>query len=259
MNTWNTKLFVLNFETASVAQHPIDQEPVNRGAAINSLLNLEYRTCSLPNTMMKQCVLLFILVASADAFMISPGASQRRGLATTFTSTVSLQMAGFGAAPKKGDKKKSVVLKAKQQWDRYLALKKSESFAVAVKIADAPMTSSSDGLLGWLQVGIVRSKDNAYTEEAVTRQRLLIAEHARRCYPLQVLAKDKLEWAYLNKEDQLIVIGKNDHPWHTAEMPDGIEKMIGFVGVPDKSGFYAKSREGESTKPQTKKITIAPP
>jgi len=169
-------------------------------------------------------------------------------------------MAGFGAAPKKDSKKKSALLKAKQQWDRYLALKKSESFAVAVKVAGAPMTSSSDGLLGWLQVGIVRSKDDAYTEEAVVRQRLLIADHARRCYPLKILAKDKLEWAYLNGEDELIVIGKkDDDPFQKKEMPAGFEKMIGFVGLPDKSGFYAKSAEGESTKPKTKKITIARP
>jgi hypothetical protein len=195
-----------------------------------------------------------MLVASADAFMIGPGASQRCGLARTFTSTSSLQMAGFGAAPKKGDKKKSKELKPKQQWDRYLALKTSEGFAVAVRVVASTPSPTSDDLIGWMQVGIVKSEGNAYTEEAVMRQRPLIAEHARRVYPLKVLAKDKLEWAYLNKEDQLVVVGKSEALWHTAEMPADIEKMIGFVGMPDKSGLYTRSAEGltESMKKVTK-------
>jgi hypothetical protein len=187
--------------------------------------------------MMQQCILLFLFVASTDAFMIGPGASlvQRRGgLATTFTSTSSLQMSGFGAAPKKGDKKKSdTKLKPRKQWDRYVALKTSESVKVAVRVV---ADSTSDGEIEWFEVGTVRSKDNAYTEAAVLRQRLLIAEHSRRVYPTRILAKDTLEWCYLNKEDQAVVVGK-------VEIPVGIEKMIGFVGLPESSGFYMKNTE----------------
>jgi hypothetical protein len=208
--------------------------------------------------MMQQCALLFMLVASTDAFMIGPLASivQRR-LVTTFTSTSCLQMAGFGAAPKKDNKKKSSVLKPKQQWDRYLALKTSEGFAVAVSVVDltSTPTPTSDSQIEWLQVGIVRSKGNAFTEEAVMRQRLLIAEHARRVYPLKVLAKDTLDWAYLNKDDQLVVVGKS--LFGKVKMPADIEKMIGFVGLPDKSGFYMRSSEGLIDNAVTKRVTKA--
>ena len=205
--------------------------------------------------MMQQCALLFILLASTDAFMIGPGASivQRRGLATTFTSTSSLQMAGFGAAPKKGDKKKSNVLKPKQQGDRYLSLKSSEAFPVAVSVVD-PTSPTPDSEIEWLQVGLVRSKDDKYTEQAVVRQRLLIAEHARRVYPQKINLKDTLDWAYLNKDDQLRVVGKS--LFGDVEMPAGIEKAIGFVGLPDKSGFYgARSVEGTSVNSVTKRVT----
>jgi hypothetical protein len=209
---------------------------------------------------MQQCVLLCLLVASTDAFIIGPGASivQRRGLATTFTSTSPLQMAGFGAAPKKDSKKKSSVLKPKQQWDRYLGLKTSEGFPVAVSVADptSTPTPTPDSQIEWLQVGLVRSKGNDYTEEAVTRQRLLIAEHARRVYPHKILLKDTLNYAYLNKDDQLVVIGKS--LFGDVALPDGIEKAIGFVGLPDKSGFYgARSSEGVIANSVTKRVTKA--
>jgi hypothetical protein len=211
--------------------------------------------------MMQQCyVLLFILVASTDAFMIGPGASivQRRGSATTFTSTSSLQMAGFGAAPKKDKKKKSNVLKPKQQWDRFVALKNSESIPVAVGVVDPTVetTSTSDSQIEWLQVGLVRSKDNAFTEEAVMRQRLLISEHARRCYPHKIQAKDTLGYSYLNKSDQLMVVGKG--VWGEVKMPADIEKDCGFVGIPDKTGFYARSSGAMDDKSVTKRVTSAP-
>jgi hypothetical protein len=158
---------------------------------------------------------------------------RRGGLATTFTSTSSLQMAGFGAAPKKDKKKSDTKLKPRQQWDRYTALKTSESVKVAVRVVDE---STSDGEIEWFEVGTVRSKDNAYTEAAVVRQRLLISEHSRRVYPTRILAKDTLEWAYLDKEDKAVVVGK-------VEMPADIEKMIGFVGLSENSGFYMRSTE----------------
>jgi hypothetical protein len=145
----------------------------------------------------------------------------------------------------------------KQQWDRYLALKTSEGFAVAVSVVDltSTPTPTSDSQIEWLQVGIVRSKGNAFTEEAVMRQRLLIAEHARRVYPLKVLAKDTLDWAYLNKDDQLVVVGKS--LFGKVKMPADIEKMIGFVGLPDKSGFYMRSSEGLIDNAVTKRVTKA--
>jgi hypothetical protein len=145
-------------------------------------------------------------------------------------------MAGFGAAPKKDDKKKSdTKLKPRQQWDRYTELSKTtESVKVAVRVVVDD--SAPDAEIEWFQVGTIRSKDNAYTEAAVVRQRLLISEHSRRIYPTRIFVKDRLEWAYLNKEDEMVVVGK-------VEMPADIEKMIGFVGLPESSGFYMRSAE----------------
>ena len=34
-----------------------------------------------------------------------------------------------------------------------------------------------------------------------------------------------------------------DVPVGKVEMPDGIEKMIGFVGLPDATGFYTRTTE----------------
>jgi len=149
--------------------------------------------------------------------------------ATFASSSSRLFMSGFGAA--KNDKKKSdSKLKPKQQWDRYLDLKTAETFVVAVRVVSDPPADE------WLQVGTVRTKDNAYTEAAVIRQRLLISEHARRLFPLQIFAKDTLEWAYMKGDEVVVVAGKVD-------MPDDIEKNIGFVGLPDPSGFYMKNTE----------------
>jgi hypothetical protein len=82
-------------------------------------------------------------------------------------STTSLQMAGFGAGGAK--KKEETKLKPKHQWDRFAELKKENKIRVAVKVVD----SDSDE---WLEVGAVKSSENAYTEYAVARQRTLIIE-----------------------------------------------------------------------------------
>ena len=71
---------------------------------------------------------------------------------------------GFGGAGST-DKKES-KLKPKQQWDRYIALKKESAVRVAVKV----------GTDAWLEVGCIKSQDSSMTEIAVARQRALIAE-----------------------------------------------------------------------------------
>ena len=145
-------------------------------------------------------------------------------------------MSGFGAPPDK-NKNENVKLKPKQQWDRYLALKDAESFQVAVCVEREESKSPTATEPKWLRVGNVRSKDNAHTEAAVFRQRSLIADHARRLFPLQVLPKDKLLFGYV-QEDELAEIDSK------VEMPADIEKIIGFVGDPDISGFYMKPSQG---------------
>jgi len=75
-------------------------------------------------------------------------------------------MAGFGAPDKKP--KKEPKIKPKAQWDRYTDMKKEPIVRVAVR------KDGDDE--EWLEVGRVRSKDNAFTEIAVARQRALIAD-----------------------------------------------------------------------------------
>jgi hypothetical protein len=153
-------------------------------------------------------------------------------------------MAGFGAAPSNKDsKQKATKLKPRQQWDRYAELKDSEKIRVAVRVSGSADNVDVEDVDAkkWLEVGSVKSKNNEYTEAAVIRHRLLIAEHSRRVFPLQISAKDskdnKLEWAYSKAEgEEWVMVGKVD-------MPEDIEKLSGFVGVPDDSGFYTKSTE----------------
>jgi hypothetical protein len=71
--------------------------------------------------------------------------------------------AGFGGE----SKTKEVKIKPKQQWDRFLNLKKEDKFPVAVRVV---------GEEEWSEVGSVKSKENSYTELSVARQRALIAD-----------------------------------------------------------------------------------
>jgi len=143
-------------------------------------------------------------------------------------STLSLGMAGFGGAPS-NKKKKELKIKPKAQWDRYTDMKKVPMVRVAVRKTDTD---------DWLEVGRVRAKDKVTTDIAVARQRALIADHARRLFPLQVSAKDKIEWAYWEGSDEdgsWVVVEKSA----VEQAPEGVEKLIGFEGRPDPaSGFY---------------------
>ena len=114
----------------------------------------------------------------------------------------------------------------------------------------------------WLEVGRIKSKGNAYTEIAVARQRAIIADHARRLFPLQVSAKDTVQWGYLkedgdgqapsqeegeeggdnnNSSGEWVVVDKSV----LTDAQKGIEKEIGFEGRPDPAtGFYCHYSEG---------------
>ncbi|KAL7570017.1 hypothetical protein ACA910_017061 [Epithemia clementina (nom. ined.)] len=157
---------------------------------------------------------------------------------------------GFGGT---GDKqKKEAKLKPKQQWDRFLDLKKENKIRVAVRV-------SEDG--EWLEVGNVRSKESKYTEYALAKQRALIAEHARRLFPLQITPRDTVTWAYWNEDsDQWIVLEKEVLEKSRTESP-GLEKLIGFEGRPDpSSGFYCVYNEGrrvgdtDDARPSSKRL-----
>lgn len=111
------------------------------------------------------------------------------GVPTT-TSSSRLYGGGFGgsgggsAADKKSKKASAggdsgnsgdAKLKPKQQWDRYLDLKKETKIRVAVR-CKTTTTDEGEEEEEWLEVGRVKSKEDKYTELAVVRQRAIIAE-----------------------------------------------------------------------------------
>lgn len=95
--------------------------------------------------------------------LVSPSTLWKR---YSTTSTRLFGSGGFGSAKKKTEAK----LKPKQQWDRFLEMKKETRFPVAIRVQKDGADSE------WLEVGHVKSKDNAYTKVAVARQRALIAD-----------------------------------------------------------------------------------
>lgn len=154
-------------------------------------------------------------------------------------------MAGFGSASggKKGKNAKKTTtplkLKPKSQWDRYCdVLKKSAAISVGVRVV------KGDERGDWLKVGRVKSVGDEFTELAVAMQRGLIAEHAKRLLPLQVLPKDVVEWAYIKDndgEEEWVLISKDI----CDDAPSGVEKKMGFEGLPDPaSGFYCHYDQG---------------
>ena len=162
-------------------------------------------------------------------------------------------MAGFGGGGSSStNKKKSTAnssskptkLKPRQQWDRFLALKTATPIRVAVQTS-----THSDK---WYAVGEVKSKDDQYTEYAIIRQRVLMAEHARRLFPVQILTKDTLTWGYddsiHNKENEDTTAWTVVTSVASADMPDDIDKQIGFKGDADVSGFYAHAYSDKGLK-----------
>lgn len=163
-------------------------------------------------------------------------------------STTQLSMAGFGGggggggASKKNKKaaKPLPKLKAKTQWDRYADLKQCKKIVVGVKL------SGNEEEAEWLEVGKVRSENDEHTLVAIARQRALIADHAKRLYPVKVPANSVLEWGYFMEGGD----GESGS-WETVDKaigtdaPKGIEKKFGFEGISDKaSGYYCYYSEG---------------
>ena len=109
-------------------------------------------------------LLVSIVAVQIGAFAPPPSLGVRRAASP-------IMMAGFGGDSKKGGKKKQKnkepKLKPKTQWDRYAALKTATMVKVAVR-------TSEEG--EWFEVGRIKSKDNAMTEIAVAKQRVMIAE-----------------------------------------------------------------------------------
>jgi hypothetical protein len=140
-------------------------------------------------------------------------------------TTSSLYAGGFGGGggTKKNNtssSKKDLKLKPKQQWDRYTDLKREPKVRVAVRIIEEDNNE-------WLEVGRIKSKESKYTEMAVFRQRAIIAEHARRLYPLQVSNKKTIEWGYFSDDDdEWKAVDKSS----INDEVEGLEKLVGFEG-----------------------------
>jgi hypothetical protein len=202
-----------------------------------------------------------LLLVPSEAFV--PYCSQQQRSNPNSPSVVvkvpSRLLAGFGSgggggtAAKKKNKKntkettKNTKLKPRQQWDRFLSeeLKTAEVIRVACCKKDTEDANNKK----WFEIGQVKSVDNAFTDAAVIRHRALMAEHARRMFPVQILVSDQLEWGYtINSEE-----GEEDSStvWTTVTkmnketvLPDDIDKKIGFRGNADPTGFYASSQAG---------------
>lgn len=178
-------------------------------------------------------------------------------------------MAGFGSKDNSStNNKKDAKLKAKSQWDRYLDLKTCTKFTVGVRIKNDDSSTSTTAQ--WMEVGRVRSVDNAHTEVAIARQRALIAEHSKRLYPLLIPMNAMLEWGYISAGEKKVIDGSGNDGgdaitpvWTTVDIKaistdsvitaneENIEKKIGFEGIPDRATgyycFYNQGRIVEST------------
>lgn len=81
---------------------------------------------------------------------------------------------GFGDAAASTNRKE-VKLKPKQQWDRYIALKKESAVPVGVRVVASPSEGEGDNA-NWLEVGAVKRLAEISTDVAVARQRALLVE-----------------------------------------------------------------------------------
>lgn len=138
----------------------------------------------------------FSRIARASSATLTPPQTVSTTTTTPFgvpttTSSSRLYGGGFGgsgggsAADKKSKKASAggdsgnsgdAKLKPKQQWDRYLDLKKETKIRVAVRCKTTTTDEGEGEEEEWLEVGRVKSKEDKYTELAVVRQRAIIAE-----------------------------------------------------------------------------------
>jgi len=160
---------------------------------------------------------------------------------------------GFGSSDDKrggkkmkgGDSTKS-SLKPKKQWNSYLSdgFKNVPKVTVGVRMIsddDDDNDIDRDTANSWMSVGFVKSVDGKYTSYALLRQRALIADHAKRLYPLQIRSNARLEWGYNEKGDdeetEWVAVPAKE--FNSLESPEKGDKDIGFEGFGDpSSGFY---------------------
>ena len=170
------------------------------------------------------------VISSHHPVLVSTGKQQY----TTFL------LAGFGSktSTSKGKKVKKTTtnkLKPKKQWDRFMSedLSSSDAIRVGVRVIDGST---------WYEVGEIKTKDNQHTDAGIIKHRTLILDHARRMFPAEMakVVANNIEYGYVTTTD-----GDGDDKWTIANkidnMPTDIDKLIGFRGYPDLTGFYSSS------------------
>jgi len=180
-------------------------------------------------------VMCFNLAAKQPTFLLTNSLHPKTLSSTRSPLTTTMKVSGgFGAGK---DKDVASKIKPKGQWDRYTSM--DNKTAPPVRVAVRILNEADDG--EWVEVGYVKSQDNLFTEAAVARQRALIAEHAKRLYPLKILPKFKLEWGYYKEDsEEWVTVNVKE-----VDSSDGIERKIGFEGIADPAtGFYCHYKEG---------------
>jgi len=243
----STKVNCNSIRSSDQAQKPSSIDRTTTNSTTTS-------TTTTRNTMNTTVRLAFLLLCM-QGLLSTAGAWTSPCPRLGFTGTVTALGAGggFGGGDKKGKDKRNkkalssqrsdVKLKPKAQWDRFLDMKRGATrIRVAVKSInnndnDGTPPGNVDG--EWLEVGHIKSVDDAYTAMAVARQRALIAEHAKRLFPLQISPKDTIAWAYWDTQDETWKEVDKKILLDEENVPDGLEKLIGFEGRPDpNSGEY---------------------
>ena len=238
------------------------------------------------------CILLLLLLAQMGTSFHTGISNHRsimqRGIKTFIPSNLySIEgtklFAGFGSSAsgsakggkgkgkgkgKKGGKSVLTPLKPKKQWDYYSSdiLKNTPRTDVGVRIYDESVsetdtaTETETEMNPWLKVGFVKSKDGEYTKYALLRQRALVAEHAKRLYPLKFRSNPRVEWGYIvssagsSDKEELEEGEVGEDVWEAVspkeydslDVPSGEEKSIGFEGFCDTAtGFYCQYHEGK--------------
>jgi hypothetical protein len=225
---------------------------------------------------------VIVTVTKVHAWVVVPrplslSLSPRSQSHSQFTVTTALNAGGFGggaagagagggsqAKTKAKVKVNTLKLKPKAQWDRFLNMKGA---ATRIRVAVAQTDDSGEQEQPnqdqqWMEVGHIKSKEDAYTALAVARQRALIVDHANRLYPLKISNKKPVLWAYWDEQESAwTTVDKTILDANDGSVPDNLEKIIGFEGKPDpNSGYYCVYNEGrlvndnEAARPTSKKL-----
>lgn len=182
---------------------------------------------------MPRCLQSALLVLLALAHGVRVCALQLRPPPARRTALGGVAMAGFGAAPKKGAKKKAAApLSPKKQWDRYKALVKGGATPCGV-------FARARGDEAWVKVGSVAVAPDPRVSlpAGVAVHKRLILEHAVRVAPKLSPKAKELECGF--------AVG--DAAPKALERPEPAAAAdAGFEGLPDPSARYGGQQASEA-------------